>query len=128
MIEGVEGRVGILIPSRCDELSVAGALSTARCYGLPGFIQIMDYLIEKGWPRQAFWLHGGHLFCLHLVAALGLSGAEVNPFGFQPLCGLYNGAQVVAGFADLPPAPGIGFELRGQAHQAFRSLLGDDRW
>jgi L-alanine-DL-glutamate epimerase-like enolase superfamily enzyme len=99
-----------------------------HCYGLPGFVQILDYLTAKGWPRRAFWPHGGHLFCLHLVAALGLGGAEVNPFGFQLLCGLADEAEVVAGCTDLPQAPGIGFELRRGADQAFRTLMTDDRW
>jgi L-alanine-DL-glutamate epimerase-like enolase superfamily enzyme len=93
-----------------------------HCYGLPGFIQIMDHLVARGWPRQAFWPHGGHLFCLHLVAALGLGGAEVNPFSFQPLCGLADGAEVVAGCTGLPQEPGIGFELRSEAHRLFRAL------
>jgi L-alanine-DL-glutamate epimerase-like enolase superfamily enzyme len=96
-----------------------------HCYGLPGFVQIVDYLTAKGWPRSAFWPHGGHLFCLHLVFALGLGGAEANPFSFQPLCGLVDGAEVVDGFIDLPHAPGIGFELRSQAERVFRSLVAD---
>jgi L-alanine-DL-glutamate epimerase-like enolase superfamily enzyme len=60
-----------------------------HCYGLPGFLQILDHLSAQGWSRQSFWPHGGHLFCQHLVTALGLGGAEVNPFSFQPLwaCG-----------------------------------------
>lgn len=96
-----------------------------HCYGVPGFVQIVDYLTAKGWPRQAFWPHGGHLFCLHLVAALGLGGAEVNPFGFQPLCGLADGAEVMAGYTGLPQAPGIGFELRSEAEREFRMLMAD---
>jgi L-alanine-DL-glutamate epimerase-like enolase superfamily enzyme len=93
-----------------------------HCYGLPGFVQIVDYLTARGWPRQAFWPHGGHLFCLHVVAALGLGGAEVNPLGFQPLCGLADGAEVVAGYTAPPQTPGIGFELHSEAHKAFRAL------
>ena len=76
-----------------------------HCYGVPGFLQIVDYLTANGWPRQSFWPHGGHLFCLHLVAALGLGGAEANPFSFQPLCGLADGAEVVAGYTNLPQVP-----------------------
>jgi L-alanine-DL-glutamate epimerase-like enolase superfamily enzyme len=93
-----------------------------HCYGLPGFLQILDHLTAQGWRRQAFWPHGGHLFCHHVVAALGLGGAEVNPFSFQPLCGLADGAVVEAGHAALPDAPGIGFELRGEAWRAFQDL------
>ena len=93
-----------------------------HCYGLPGFLQIVDHLTAAGWPRAEFWPHGGHLFCLHIVAALGLGGAEVNPFSFQPLCGLADGAGVLGGYADLPQAPGIGFELRSETDQAFRQV------
>jgi D(-)-tartrate dehydratase len=96
-----------------------------HCYGLAGFLQIVDYLTAQGWPRSAFWPHGGHLFCLHLTYALGLGGAEANPFSFQPLCGLADGAEVTDGFTDLPQAPGIGFELRSPANLLFRSLIAD---
>ena len=57
------------------------------CYGLPGYLQIIDTLTATGWPRHAFWPHGGHLFSLHLVAALGLGGAEINPLAFHPFHG-----------------------------------------
>jgi len=53
-----------------------------HCYGLPGYLQILRELEGRGWPRAAFWPHGGHLFSLHVVSALGLGGAEVNPFCF----------------------------------------------
>jgi hypothetical protein len=85
-------------------------------------MQIVDYLTTKGWPRSSFWPHGGHLFCLHLVSALSLGGAEVNPFSFQTLCGLADGAEVVDGFTDLPQTPGIGFELRSETNRTFRAL------
>jgi L-alanine-DL-glutamate epimerase-like enolase superfamily enzyme len=96
-----------------------------HCYGLPGFLQILDHLVAQGWNRRAFWPHGGHLFCHHIVAALSLGGAEVNPFSFQPLCGLADGAAVEAGHAALPDVPGIGFELRKEAWRSFQGLLAD---
>lgn len=40
-----------------------------HCYGLPGYLQIVDRLEAAGWPRRAFWPHGGHLFSLHLVSS-----------------------------------------------------------
>lgn len=94
-----------------------------HCYGLPGYLQIVDHLTSQGWPRQAFWPHGGHLFSLHLVAALGLGGAEVNPFAFRPFNGLFDGAEIAAGHAELPEIPGIGFELCNQAWREFQALL-----
>ena len=96
-----------------------------HCYGLPGYLQIIDALTSKGWPHHAFWPHGGHLFSLHLVAALGLGGAEVNPFCFQPFCGLSDETRSVAGYADLPQGDGIGFELDSELRSAFSSMLED---
>jgi len=96
-----------------------------HCYGLPGYLKIIEYLVMKGWPAQAFWPHGGHLFCLHLVAALGLGGAEINPLAFRPFRGLADAVEIADGFADLPQAPGVGFELHSEVWQEFRRVLGD---
>lgn len=98
-----------------------------HCYGLPGYLGIVDHLAARGWPRQAFWPHGGHLFGLHVVAALGLGGAEVNPLAFAPFRGLADKAEVVDGHVALPEAPGIGFELHAEAWREFQVLLGDAR-
>lgn len=95
-----------------------------HCYGLTHYLKIVEHLVMKGWPAQAFWPHGGHLFCLHLAAALGLGGAEVNPLAFRPFCGLPAELKIEKGFADLPQAPGIGFELHNEAGPAFRAVLG----
>jgi L-alanine-DL-glutamate epimerase-like enolase superfamily enzyme len=78
--------------------------------------------IANGWPRGAFWPHGGHLFSLHLVAALGLGGAEINPLAFHPFHGPLAALPVNAGRIHLPDVPGIGFELHDDAWRAFRSL------
>jgi D(-)-tartrate dehydratase len=93
-----------------------------HCYGLPGYLQIIDTLTAAGWPRHAFWPHGGHLFSLHLVAALGLGGAEITPLAFQPFHGPPPALPVNAGRMRLPDVPGIGFELHDDAWPAFRSL------
>ncbi len=91
-----------------------------HCYGVPGYLRIIDTMTAHGWPRHAFWPHGGHLFALHLVAALGLGGAEVSPFAFAPFRGLADGARIEGGHAGLPEAPGIGFETHAEAWRAFR--------
>jgi L-alanine-DL-glutamate epimerase-like enolase superfamily enzyme len=91
-----------------------------HCYGVPGYLRIIDTMTAHGWPRYAFWPHGGHLFALHLVAALGLGGAEVSPFAFAPFRGLADGVRIEAGNAGLPEAPGIGFETHAEAWRAFR--------
>ncbi|MBM2769550.1 enolase C-terminal domain-like protein [Burkholderia anthina] len=95
-----------------------------HCYGLSGYLQIVDHFVSNGWRREAFWPHGGHLFSLQVVAALGLGGAEVNPFSFHPFSGLAHGETVDAGYAHAPQVPGIGFELHAHAYRAFRAVAG----
>lgn len=98
-----------------------------HCYGLPGYLQIVRHLTASGWPSEAFWPHGGHLFCLHVVAALGLGGAEINPFSFRPFRGVAADMKIVDGSVDLSQAPGIGFELHDEAWGEFHKLF-DDGW
>jgi L-alanine-DL-glutamate epimerase-like enolase superfamily enzyme len=93
-----------------------------HCYGIPGYAQIVSYMEDAGWPRSAFWPHGGHLFTQHVAAAFGLGGAEVNPTAFPPFGGLADTQSVEAGQVRLPDAPGIGFELRNQLFQQFNAL------
>ena len=97
-----------------------------HCYGLPGYLEIIEVLEARGWPRTAFWPHGGHLFCLHVVAALGLGGAEVNPLCFQPFGGYGDDMRVVVGATEPPTVPGIGFELKRSLRHTFEALLGDE--
>ncbi|WP_087688514.1 enolase C-terminal domain-like protein [Pandoraea sp. PE-S2R-1] len=108
-----------------------GGLSPARdvlvfdpvhCYGVPGYLRIIETMTAAGWARGAFWPHGGHLFSLHLCAALGLGGAEVTPFAFAPFCGLAEGLPVMQGHTGVPQAPGIGFETNPAIRQAFQAL------
>jgi len=95
-----------------------------HCYGLPEYLRIIQMLEEHGWSRTACQPHGGHLFCLHVAAALGLGGCESNPHSFQPFGGLSDGAVVRVGSLLLPEAPGIGFETRSTLRNVFHSLLG----
>jgi L-alanine-DL-glutamate epimerase-like enolase superfamily enzyme len=94
-----------------------------HCYGLPEYLRIVETLTAAGWPRSAFWPHGGHLFTLQVAAALGLGGSEVNPLCFQPFGGLTDDASVAGGRVALPSGPGIGFEAKASAMAVFRSLL-----
>jgi D(-)-tartrate dehydratase len=84
----------------------------------------VDLLEKRGWPRSAFWPHGGHLFCLHLVAALGLGGAEVNPLCFLPFGGYADSTVVCDGVASPPEIPGIGFEAKKDLRDLFDRLSG----
>jgi hypothetical protein len=83
---------------------------------------MVEALTAAGWPRAAFWPHGGHLFTLHVAAGLGLGGAEVNPFSFAPFSGMHDGAAIAGGMAPLPELPGIGFEGRAALFELFRRL------
>jgi len=94
-----------------------------HCYGLTHYLTMVEALEAEGWPRQAFWPHGGHLFSQHIALALGLGGSEVNPFCFHPFGGLVDGASVDAGTTALPDAPGIGFELKTALMDLFRASL-----
>jgi len=94
-----------------------------HCYGIPGYLDIIRCLEERGWPRRAFWPHGGHLFALHLAAALGLGGAEVNPLSFGPFGGLPDGDAPVEGRTAPPQVAGIGFELKPDLSRLFATLL-----
>jgi len=94
----------------------------AHCYGLPEYLRMIETAEGLGWNRKSFWPHGGHLFTLHCVAALGLGGAEVNPHNFQPFGGLTDDARVADGMALPPDLPGIGFEGRAAAIGLFHAL------
>ncbi len=93
-----------------------------HCYGLPGYLQIIEALEARGWPRSAFWPHGGHLFSLHLACGLGLGGTEVNHLSFSPFGGLADDAVVADGQITPPAAPGIGFECKGLLKDLLESL------
>jgi len=95
-----------------------------HCYGLPEYLRILAMLEGHGWSRATCQPHGGHLFSLHVAAALGLAGSESNPHNFQPFGGFADGAVVEDGSVHPPEAPGIGFETRSSLYKLFRSLLG----
>ncbi|MBV9438920.1 MAG: mandelate racemase, partial [Candidatus Eremiobacteraeota bacterium] len=91
--------------------------------GITGFARIVDVMLTHGWQRDAFWPHGGHLFTLHVAAAFGCGGSEVNPFSFAPFGGLGDGDGLAGGTALVPDDPGIGFERRPALTQLFSDLV-----
>ena len=93
-----------------------------HCYGLPGYLEIIERLTGAGWPRTAFWPHGGFLFSLHLAAALGLGGTEWTPSAFHPFDGPPTALPVTEGHIDLPAIPGVGFEIHDPTRRAFNAL------
>jgi L-alanine-DL-glutamate epimerase-like enolase superfamily enzyme len=94
----------------------------AHCYGIPGYLRILEAMRGRGWPNSAFWPHGGHLYTLHLVAALGLGGCEMNALSFQPFGGPSDGVVPANGRIAPPEAPGIGFETKAALYALFKSL------
>jgi L-alanine-DL-glutamate epimerase-like enolase superfamily enzyme len=92
-------------------------------YGLSEYLRLVAMVEEHGWTRAACQPHGGHLFSLHIAAALGLGGSEANPQNFQPFGGFADGAVVANGCLPPPEAPGIGFETRSRLYNVFRALL-----
>jgi L-alanine-DL-glutamate epimerase-like enolase superfamily enzyme len=95
----------------------------AHCYGLPEYLRILELLESNGWSLMSCQPHGGHLFSLHVAAALGLGGCESNPHNFQPFGGFADRARVEGGSICPPDAPGIGFETRASLYNVYRSLL-----
>jgi D(-)-tartrate dehydratase len=93
-------------------------------YGIPGYLRIVNHLVGKGWPRCAFWLHGGHLFSVQVAKALGLGGLEVNPLCFRPFGGLADGAMPRESRIVAPEALGIGFEYKSELWQLLAEELG----
>ena len=61
---------------RCNLESgrAAAALTPFSLWWFRWVVQIVDYLKRTGGPRAAFWAFDS----LHVVAALGLAGVEVN--------------------------------------------------
>jgi hypothetical protein len=93
-----------------------------HCYGLPGYLHIIDTLTAAGWPRQA------------LLAARRAPVQPPSRRGPRPWrrrdqpAGLPSVPWPAARAAGhrrphaLPDVPGIGFELHDEAWRAFRSL------
>ncbi|MCC7452218.1 MAG: mandelate racemase [Anaerolineae bacterium] len=94
-----------------------------HCYGVPEYLRILNMLEDHGWSRRACQPHGGHLFSLHLAAALELGGSEANPHNFQPFGGFADDSVIENGAVYPPEAPGIGFELRATLYHLFRALV-----
>lgn len=94
----------------------------AHCYGLTHYLGMVATAENSGWSRRSFWPHGGHLFSLHVAAALGLGGSEVNPLAFQPFGGLADGQRLSDGGAAPPELPGIGFEGRASLDALVRGM------
>jgi D(-)-tartrate dehydratase len=94
-----------------------------HCYGVPEYLRILQFAETHRWSRTSFYPHGGHLFSVHVAAALGLGGTESNPYSFQPFGGFADETTIEDGCVCPPNAPGIGFETRAPLHRALESTL-----
>jgi L-alanine-DL-glutamate epimerase-like enolase superfamily enzyme len=95
----------------------------AHCYGIPEYVRIIECFEKAGWSSRDFQPHGGHLYSLHIAAALGLGGCECNPHNFQPFGGFADATIIIGGHAGVPDAPGVGFDTRSSLIDLFRTLL-----
>ena len=96
-----------------------------HCYGLSEYLRIIDVRESHGFSRRSFQPHGGHLFALHVVAALGLGGSEANVHNFQPFGGFSDDAVIEDGHIRPPDAPGIGLETRVELNNLFQPPVKD---
>ncbi|HYF58715.1 MAG TPA: mandelate racemase/muconate lactonizing enzyme family protein, partial [Burkholderiaceae bacterium] len=83
-------------------------------YGLVEYLRTLDMLREHGWSPSRCIPHGGHQMSLNIAAGLGLGGNESYPGIFQPFGGFADDLPIVDGYAPLPDAPGVGFELKAE--------------
>ena len=124
-------RRGLVLLAEARLLDLYGGLRRERdvlvfdpvhCYGLPGYLAILDHLCARGWPRAPS-AHAGYLFSLHLVAALRLGWAEAAPSAFRPFDDFAGALPFSSGLAGLPQSPGIGFERQATLAELFHKLL-----
>jgi L-alanine-DL-glutamate epimerase-like enolase superfamily enzyme len=110
-------RYGGMRPDR-DILQFDCALS----YGLVEYLRTLDVLTEMGWSWRQVVPHGGHQMSLNIAAGLGLGGNESYPGIFQPFGGFADTIPIEDGYARLPDAPGVGFELKRELIELMRSV------
>jgi D(-)-tartrate dehydratase len=110
-------RYGGMRPDK-DVLQFDCALS----YGLVEYLRTLDVLTEMGWSWRQVVPHGGHQMSLNIAAGLGLGGNESYPGVFQPFGGFADTIPIEDGYARLPDAPGVGFELKRELIGLMRSV------
>lgn len=113
-------RYGGMRPDR-DILQFDCALS----YGLVEYLRTLEVLTAHGWSWRQVVPHGGHQMSLNIAAGLGLGGNESYPGIFQPFGGFADTIPIEDGFARLPNAPGVGFELKRELITLMRTLASD---
>jgi D(-)-tartrate dehydratase len=110
-------RYGGMRPEK-DVLQFDCALS----YGLVEYLRTLDVLKRHGWSWRQVVPHGGHQMSLNIAAGLGLGGNESYPGIFQPFGGFADTIPIEDGYARLPDAPGVGFELKHELIALMRTV------
>ncbi len=92
-------------------------------YGLVEYLRILKMLTAYGWSWRRCIPHGGHQLTLHIAAGLGLGGNESYPHVFKPFGGFGDTAKVIDGRIKPLDAPGIGFELKSDLMDCFKTYF-----
>jgi L-alanine-DL-glutamate epimerase-like enolase superfamily enzyme len=94
----------------------------ALSYGLVEYLRTLEVLKRHGWSWRQVVPHGGHQMSLNIAAGLGLGGNESYPGIFQPFGGFADTIPIEDGYATLPEAPGVGFELKNELISLMRTV------
>jgi D(-)-tartrate dehydratase len=94
----------------------------ALSYGLVEYLRTLEVLKRHGWSWRQVVPHGGHQMSLNIAAGLGLGGNESYPGIFQPFGGFADTIPIEDGYARLPDAPGVGFELKHELISLMRTV------
>jgi L-alanine-DL-glutamate epimerase-like enolase superfamily enzyme len=93
-----------------------------QAYGIAQYAEMLAALEQGGWPRRAFFPHGGNQMSLAIAAGFGLGGAESYPGVFGAFGGFADDARLSDGHLGLSERPGIGFEGQAALYRIMREL------
>jgi L-alanine-DL-glutamate epimerase-like enolase superfamily enzyme len=94
----------------------------ALSYGLVEYLRTLEVLGRHGWSTRRCIPHGGHQMSLNIAAGLGLGGNESYPDVFFPFNGFADDCPVTNSQAQLPDAPGVGFERKAELWRIMKAL------
>jgi L-alanine-DL-glutamate epimerase-like enolase superfamily enzyme len=94
----------------------------ALSYGLVEYLRTLAVIDRHGWSARRCIPHGGHQMSLNIAAGLGLGGNESYPDVFFPFNGFADDCQVENSQAQLPDAPGVGFERKAELWRVMKTL------
>jgi D(-)-tartrate dehydratase len=94
----------------------------ALSYGLVEYLRTIEVVDRHGWSARRCIPHGGHQMSLNIAAGLGLGGNESYPDVFFPFNGFADDCPVENSQAQLPDAPGVGFESKAELWRVMKAL------